>query len=203
MIFKGFKFGMLLQLAIGPICIFIFQAASSSGFLLAETGVLGGALIDALYILASIIGIGTIIEKNSQVKNGLKLFGAIVLILFGLSNILNIVGINFLPGLRFLSNQSTSSMFTRTLLLTLSNPLTIVFWAGAFSSKIAEENFHRNDLFLFGSGAVLATFFFLSFVSLAGSITKTFLPSFIIEILNGVVGIVLIYFGIKTAYKKV
>ena len=203
MVYKGFRFGMLLQFAIGPICIFIFQAASSSGFLIAETGVLGVALIDALYILASIIGVGALIEKNATVKVGLKYFGAAVLILFGLSNILNIMGITFLPSLHLQSIQNSTSMFVHTAILTLSSPLTIVFWAGAFSSKIAEEDFRRNDLFLFGLGAVLATLFFLSLISLVGSFTKTFLPSNIIEILNGVVGIVLIYFGIKTCYKKV
>jgi len=202
MIYKGFKFGMLLQFAIGPLCIFIFQVATSRGFLIAETGVLGVAFVDALYILASIIGVGAIIEKNAAVKVGLKYFGAVVLILFGLSNILNIVGINFLPGLHLQSIENTSSIFTQAALLTLSSPLTIVFWAGAFSSKIAEENFTRIDLYLFGFGAVFATLFFLSLVSLMGSITKTFLPTLIIEILNGVVGVLLVYFGIKTAIKK-
>lgn len=202
MVYKGFRFGMLLQLAIGPVCIFIFQAASSSGFLIAETGVFGVALIDALYILASIIGVGGLIEKNAGVKVGLKVFGAIILILFGLSNILNVMGISFLPNLHLLSIQNTSSMFVYTAVLTLSNPLTIVFWAGAFSSKIAEEDFSRRDLFLFGFGAVLATLFFLSIVSLVGNFTNTFLPSNVIEILNVVVGVMLIYFGIKTCFKK-
>ncbi|NMC12132.1 MAG: LysE family transporter [Chloroflexi bacterium] len=202
MIFKGFQFGMLLQFAIGPVCIFIFQAASSRGFLITESGVFGVALIDALYILASIIGIGGLIEKNDTVKIGLKVFGAFVLILFGLSNILNIIGINFLPSLHLQSVHNTTGMFSRAALLTLSNPLTIVFWAGAFSSKIAQESYRQKDLFLFGFGAVMATLFFLSLVSFAGSITKIFLPLQFIEFLNGVVGIALIYFGIRTATKK-
>ena len=29
---KGFKFGMILQIAIGPICLFVFQTACKSGF---------------------------------------------------------------------------------------------------------------------------------------------------------------------------
>ncbi len=65
MIFKGFKFGMLLQLAIGPVCIFIFQMASSKGFYTAETGVLGATLIDGLFIFAATIGISSIIERQN------------------------------------------------------------------------------------------------------------------------------------------
>lgn len=202
MIYKGFKFGMLLQFAIGPVCIFIFQTASSSGLLIAEAGVLGVGFIDTLYILASIIGIGGLIEKNAAVKTGLKYFGAIVLLLFGLSNILNIIDVNFLPGLHLQSSHNTAGIFGQAALLTLSNPVTIVFWAGAFSSRIAEENFRRKDLFLFGFGAVMATLFFLSLICLTGNFTKTFLPLYIIEILNGAVGVVLIYFGIRTISKN-
>lgn len=35
MFLKGFKFGMLLQLAIGPICLFIFQTSITKGFFVA------------------------------------------------------------------------------------------------------------------------------------------------------------------------
>ncbi|WP_321063601.1 hypothetical protein [Terrisporobacter sp.] len=35
-IFRGFKFGMILQIAIGPICIFIFQTACKYGFFMGE-----------------------------------------------------------------------------------------------------------------------------------------------------------------------
>lgn len=32
MIIKGFRFGMILQFAIGPMCIFIFQTGIAHGF---------------------------------------------------------------------------------------------------------------------------------------------------------------------------
>lgn len=72
---KGFKFGMLLQIAIGPVCIFIFQTACKYGFFMGERGVLAVALIDALYIFAAIWGVGSLIEKNEKAKNYLKFFG--------------------------------------------------------------------------------------------------------------------------------
>lgn len=40
MIFNGFKFGLLLQIAIGPVCLLIFQLAAMNGFFVAMTGVL-------------------------------------------------------------------------------------------------------------------------------------------------------------------
>ena len=47
-IFRGFKFGMILQIAIGPICIFIFQTACKYGFFMGEMGVLDAVLVDII-----------------------------------------------------------------------------------------------------------------------------------------------------------
>lgn len=69
MIIKGFKFGMLLQIAVGPICLFVFQTAAAHGFTSAMSGVIGVTLIDALYILAAICGLGTLIEHYKNFKN--------------------------------------------------------------------------------------------------------------------------------------
>ena len=51
MILKGLRFGMILQLAIGPMCIFIFQTSIAHGFFAGEMGVLGTAIVDSLEII--------------------------------------------------------------------------------------------------------------------------------------------------------
>ncbi len=52
MLFKGFQLGMLLQIAMGPVCLFIFQTASASGFAAAEAG----AAVLVLFGLNLVIG---------------------------------------------------------------------------------------------------------------------------------------------------
>ncbi|MBU5226809.1 LysE family translocator [Clostridium senegalense] len=202
MFFKGLKFGMLLQLAIGPVCIFILQMASLKGFYIAETGVLGVTIVDGLYIFAAILGIASIIEKR-KVKVGLKIFGAIILIIFGLSTVLGQFDINFIPSLSLQGAGNSNSVFLKSIILTASNPLTIVFWAGVFSTKIIEENMKRKDIYIFGIGALMATLSFLTLVAVVGTFTKVFLPAYVIQILNIIVGVLLIYFGVKMALKKV
>lgn len=203
MILKGFRFGMLLQIAVGPICLFIFQTATSSGFFTAETGVLGVTIIDGVYILAAIFGIGTILNKYKKAKKIIKYFGAAVLVIFGASTIVGTFGISLIPSLNFLSKQSVEGVFLKTLVLTLSNPLTILFWAGVFSTKISEENMKKRDMYCFGLGAVLSTLFFLTIISISGSFINKFLEQAVLNTLNALVGLILIAFGIKTAVKKV
>lgn len=201
MIFKGFKFGMLLQFAVGPVCIFIFQISALNGFSYAEKAILGVTLIDGLFILLATIGIASIIERKN-IKLALKLFGFVVLIIFGLSTILGQFGINFIPSLNLKNAYSANDEFYRAAIITLSNPLTILFWAGVFSSRIADENLKRKDMFLFGFGSLLSTIFFLNVVAFIGSFSTQFLTLSYIKALNIIVGLLLIYFGLKMLIKR-
>lgn len=202
MIARGFRFGMLLQIAIGPVCLLILQTAISSGFVAAESGVLAVVLVDALFIFAAIWGIGAFFTRFPQTKVLLKIFGGLVLILFGAANVLGVFGLSLIPGLNLSAHTLSRDFFTTMLVLTLSNPLTILFWAGVFSTKLAEENFQRGQVYAFGGGAVLSTAFFLSLVSFIGSLMNARVPAIFIQALNFAVGLVLIGFGLRTMLKK-
>jgi threonine/homoserine/homoserine lactone efflux protein len=202
MLFKGFKFGMLLQLAIGPVCIFIFQMASLKGFYIAETGVLGVALMDGFFIIVAILGIASMIDKKN-IRVFFKIFGATILFVFGFSTILSQFDISFLPSLNMQNISNSNNVFIRAVILTTSNPLTIIFWSGVFSSKVAEENMKRKDVYLFGFGALTSTIFFLTLIAAIGSFAKVFLPTNVIQVLNIIVGLLLIYFSIRMIFKKV
>ncbi len=202
MIIKGFKFGMLLQIAVGPICLFVFQTAIAHGFSSAMLSVIGVTLIDTLFILVAIWGLGTLLERNKNFKKTIQIFGAIVLIGFGISTIAGAFGISIIPSMDFLSMQNFDSTFFKALLLTLSNPLTVLFWAGVFSTKIVEEEMNTPDMYLFGLGAIISTILFLSLISTIGHFANEFLPSTLLIIFNVLIGLILIAFGIRTALKK-
>jgi threonine/homoserine/homoserine lactone efflux protein len=202
MILKGFRFGMLLQLAIGPVCIFIFQLASTKSFSEAAAGVLGVVMIDGLFIMAAILGMASLIEKKN-IKTVFRFVGAAILFLFGISTILGQFGIVLIPSLSASGVSSANSAFVNTIILTASNPLTIIFWAGVFSAKIAEENMKKSEMYSFGTGALLSTLFFLTLVAAAGALVKNFLSEDIIMMLNIFVGLLLIFFSIRMAVKRV
>ncbi|HEY5575674.1 MAG TPA: LysE family transporter [Clostridiaceae bacterium] len=202
MILKGFRFGMLLQLAIGPVCIFIFQLASTKGFPEAAAGVMGVVLIDGVFIIAAILGIATLIEKRNT-KTALRFIGAAILFLFGISTIFGQFGIVLIPSLSIRGASSANSAFVNTTIITASNPLTIIFWAGVFSAKIAEENMKKSEMYSFGAGALLSTLFFLTLLGAVGAVVKNFLSQDIIIVLNLFVGFLLIFFSIRMAIKRV
>lgn len=202
MLLKGFRLGMLLQIAVGPVCLFIFQTAAVSGFFAAESGVAAVVLIDALYIFAALLGVGALIERRPGLKTALKYAGAAVLILFGINLVVDTFWMGFLPVLNLSETAGAGNAFFRSALITLSSPLTILFWAGVFSQRAAEQTSDRRGMALYGLGAVLSTLAFLTAVAALGGLTRTFFSDTIILIMNLIVGLVLIGFGIRTAIKK-
>lgn len=204
MIFKGFKFGILLQIAVGPVSIFVFNMANRNGFLQAEMSAFAVTVVDALYIILAILGISSLMEKD-KVKSIFKLFGAFILIAFGINIILGVFGINIFQSVNFIKNTANDGLnnaFVLGFIITASNPLTIIFWAGVFATKIAEENMLRRDLTFFGIGAVASTLMSQTIFAALGSFTKKFMPNEIVSVLNVFVGILLLYFAIKLLRKN-
>lgn len=201
MIFKRFRLGMMLQLAIGPVCVFIFKVGGNEGLITAELAVLGVALIDALYIILAISGIASFVDKE-RVKHVFKLFGAIIVATFGLQIILGTFGWEVISNVNLFDGIKPENSFLEGLVLTASNPLTVLFWVGVFSTKIAEEKLTRKDVCFFGLGSVLATIFFLTVIAITGSISRHFLPVEIIATLNFIVGLALVYFAFRMFIKK-
>lgn len=195
MLFEGYKFGLMLQLAVGPICLLVFNLSSNYGLILGLVSVLGVTIVDSFFILFAIRGSEKLI-KNVKVKTILKYAGALILILFGISFIYDSLWTNTVTSITITEFQ-TPKVFIESIIITASNPMTIIFWASAFSSKVAGGKFTKKDVYLFGMGSVMSTVTFLTVVALIGTITKTFLTSWLIILLNIAVGIVLIGFGIK------
>ncbi|PKM95879.1 MAG: lysine transporter LysE [Firmicutes bacterium HGW-Firmicutes-1] len=201
MIFKGLKFGMLLQIAIGPISIYVFNISSNHGFIQGEIAATAVTLADSLFILLALLGLTTFLE-HQKVKKYVTLFGAIVIAIFGINIILEVFGHGLLPNIQLFHIQSNNNVFLYAFFLTCANPLTILFWAGVFSSKLSKENYNKKDMYLFGIGSATSTLIALTSVSIIGTITKSFLSENIVGILNGIVGVVLVIYAIKMIFIK-
>ena len=197
--FSGLKFGLLLQIAVGPMCLMVFNTAKNVGFLIALSLVLAIALVDAFYITLAGLGVSKLLEKE-KIKKIFKIIGSLVLILFGINIILNVFGINIIPGLNL--KPTSTNIFIQGLVLTLSNPITIVFWGSVLTTKIIEDKLKKKELIIFSIGLVSSTLSFLTLVAILGTMLSNFIPDNISSILNVIVGILIIFFGIKMLVKK-
>ena len=196
---EGIKFGMVLQLAIGPMCLLVFNTSRNVGFVKGLIMVFVIASVDLFYITLSCVGVSKLLEK-SKFKVLFKVISSVILMLFGFSIILGSFGINVLPILSI--NPSSKNIFLQGLVLALSNPITIIYWGSILTNKLLEDNFKKRELIVFCIGLVSSTLIFLSFISFVGSVIGNFIPLFVANILNVIVGIVIIYFGVNYLIKN-
>jgi threonine/homoserine/homoserine lactone efflux protein len=201
-IINGFYFGMIIQLAVGPVCLYIFQSGNQRGFEYAELVVLAVALIDALYIILAILGL-SIILQGQKTKLFLKFFGAFIVLIFGVNIITSeLLTMRIIPAINVFENSMLDNPFYNGLIITASNPLTILFWSGVFSSKVSNDQFSKKNTVYFSIGCIFATLLFLTFIAYLSSLMKSFLPLTIIKYLNITVGLILICFAGTMIIKK-
>ncbi|MDR2522871.1 MAG: LysE family translocator [Synergistaceae bacterium] len=193
---EGLRFGLLLQFAVGPICLMVFSTAGNSGLLAGSLAALAVTLVDAGYIFLAAAG-ASVFLRNSRVKKIVRFAGAGVLILFGLDAAAGTLEVSILPKLTLFRDSGTENSFLKAALMTASNPLTVVFWGGVFSARAA--SMERGRLWLFGAGCAAATLLFLNTAAVGGSLANSFLPAEVMKFLNLAVGVAIIFFAVKMA----
>ncbi len=196
---NGLKFGMILQLAIGPLCIMVFNIANNTGFSQAFSLVIAVTLIDALYILLACLGINKLIN-NDLFKKFSSLIGGLVLLFFGISIILSSFKTSIIPELNL--KYTCLGTFIQGLILTLSNPITIIFWGGILTAEIIKKNLQKKELFVFSLGLISSTILFLTMIALLGTVLSEFITPKMSQILNIITGAIILYFGLNMLFRK-
>jgi threonine/homoserine/homoserine lactone efflux protein len=193
-IFKhGLATGLLLQLAIGPVFFYIMnltlQRSIADGFIAVVTV----TVVDYLYITLSVAGIGKLLEKNCA-KTIFGCISSIVLMVFG-AMIIRGIAANGQSSIKPVESVSLLSSFFSVFFLTITNPITIVFFASIFTAKAVEHSYTKRDLYIFGGSVGSATFIFLGFSVIIFSLIKQHVSPTLVQVLNLFVGIVLVGYG--------
>ncbi len=187
--------GLLLQLAIGPVFFFIIHLTLQRTILYGFIAVGAVTIVDYFYITLAILGVGTLLKKK-KIKRTFWIVSSLVLIIFWIYIIINMIG------WRFWSNEivtsSLFSSFTSVFLLTLSSPMTIVFFTSLFATKAIEYGYKKKELFVFGFSTGLATLLFMWTAVIFFSLIKNAVPILLIQILNWIVGcLLMLYWWIR------
>jgi threonine/homoserine/homoserine lactone efflux protein len=190
---QGLGFGMVLQISVGPVCIAVLHKGLTLGFRHAFSMVWGVVLVDAVYIALSLVGVTAILQVGPA-RKAIGLAGALLLVYFGLRYLRAPAPVIRLEG----QPESLAKSFVHGVGLTLTNPLTILFWAGVLGVMMsAQMQGESEEVAYFALGCVAATLLFLTVVALAGHSLERLLSERISLWLNRVVGVFLIGFALK------
>lgn len=100
------------------------------------------------------------------------------------------------------TNNIRESFFS-AFILTISSPLTILFWTSIFTAKTVEYSMNKKELSIFGLASGLATFLFLGSIVILLSFMRTMIPIELIQILNILVGLLLVSYGVMRSVKTI
>jgi len=193
---EGLAFGLILQISVGPVCIAVLHKGLTQGFRHAFVMAWGVALVDAFYIVLSVVGITALLQIDA-VRNIVGVAGALLLIYFGIRYLLAPAETERLER----SDESLLKSFTFGAGLTLTNPLTILFWAGVLGAMMSTHTFSQEGgVIYFAVGCITATLLFLTAVALAGHFLERILTERLALWLNRIVGLFLIGFAVKLAF---
>jgi len=201
-ILNGFLTGLILQIAIGPVFFFILNLSLQRTILDGLFAVIAVTLVDYIFITFAVLGVGKLLEKP-RIKLTLGMVSSLVLILFGIIMIVSISPSSQINSPKNLIESNYISSFISAFLLTISSPLTIVFWTSLFAAKAIENGYAQKQLIFFGIAAGLATLVFLGSAVTLLSIMRTSIPITLLSLLNIAVGSLLIIYGMIRLYKIV
>jgi len=197
---NGLLTGLFLQLAIGPVFFFIVNLVLQRTIFDGFVAVFAVTIVDYLYIILAIIGVGNLLEKK-KFKRIFGIVSSVVLIVFGLIIINGIIS-NGLNSNIEISSTSLVSSFLSVFFITISSPMTIVFFTGIFTAKAVEYNYTKKELYIFGLSVGSATFIFMSMSVLVFFFLSGVIPILIIKVLNLFVGLVLIGYGTIRVFRN-
>jgi L-lysine exporter family protein LysE/ArgO len=194
-IFLSYVFlGLSLAAPIGPINAAQLDKGIKNGFFHAWLVGLGAMTADAIYMAAVYLGVVHFLEIPFM-KAFLWCFGFFILIYTGVETLLGAGKV--ISSVRS-KNDSKLKSFMSGFLMSLSNPLTILFWLGIYGSILAKTaaEYDNTHVFLY-SGAIFTGLLLwdITMAAVASSFRR-FLTGKILALISILSGISLIGFGI-------
>lgn len=205
MLLQKILLGITLAAPIGPVSIEMIKRGLDKGFLGAFVVRLGGALGNTLCLIAAYFGASLLMTSNA--KMGLcSIAGALVLFYLGIKALLDKRAHQYQVNVQSTTNQKNklSNGLLTGFVLSIANPIGIVFWLTIFAapSELPEET--TVWLGLLQNFAVIAGVLIWGGI-LSGflEVGKRFVSPKWIKSITKIAGIMLIYFGLKYAYRGI
>lgn len=203
--FEGIVLGLLVAVSLGPAFFAILQTGINKGFRYGVFMSVGVVISDIVLVAISYI-IGASIFDNPQNKVYVGLIGGIILIIFG--------SVSWAKKPEILRRRKyslqnkieapgVSGFIVRGFFLNIVNPFLFFFWFGAlgFVGKNAEQGEILQATIIFFSGTFITVFLTDVLKSFVGGKIKGYLRPRREILINKIVGIALLTFGIVLIFR--
>jgi L-lysine exporter family protein LysE/ArgO len=194
--------GLSLAAPIGPVNAAQLDKGIRQGFWPSWLIGLGAMAADAVFMLLIYFGSAHILG-SPFIKTFLWLFGSFILLYSGIESLNNTS--NILSRSSRSNEESAIKSFTSGFFMTLSNPLSILFWLGIYGSILAKtaETYGAWDLLIYSSGIFIGLMLWDITMATVASLSSKLLSNDILMWISRIAGISLIGFGLYFGYQAV
>lgn len=193
--------GLTLAAPIGPVNSARLDKGIKNGFWHAWIVGTGSMIADAIFMLMIYLGLVNFLDIP-VIQIFLWLFGAFVLIYSGVECIIKANNINlaFSRG-----KESMFKCFFTGFLMSISSPLSILFWLGIYGSILAKtaSNYGRTDLLIYSSMIFVGLAIWDIFVAAITTGFRRFLNYGCLRAISILSGISLLGFGLYFGYQGI
>jgi L-lysine exporter family protein LysE/ArgO len=187
--------GVSLAAPIGPVNAAQLNKGLRLGFGHAWIFGLGALIADICYMLLVYMGMIHFIEQPFM-KAFLWLFGFFVLTYTGMESLLKTTKTSFVDGER--GKSTLLGSFNSGFLLSISNPLTILFWLGIYGSVLAKaaSSFTSLQLGIYSLAIICGILLWDVFMATVSSVARNILNTKFLLIISLISSLSMIGFGI-------
>ena len=194
-LFNGALFGLLLSILIGPVFFTLIQTSIENGFKKALLVAVGISLSDMAYILLAYLGLSRLI-RDAGVSDYIGYGGGVVLIGFGVFNLLKRPVLSN-PKRPVGEQKGFYRYIFRGLIINGMSPFVLVFWLGAMSLATVEYAYSGYEVLLFFSMTIVVVFSTDCLKAYTATKLRSLITLRLLRIINSIVGIALILFGLR------
>ncbi len=199
---KGLLVGIIVSAPMGPIGVLCVQKTVNKGRAIGFLSGLGAATADTVYAVLAAFGVTFITNFLSKNQELFQVVGIMVLIFLGFRMIFN----NPVKQYRYhrTSSKKMSALrdYVSVFFLTISNPLTIIFFGAAFTmlGLLTQIEGQRNNLLLVAGIFAGASLWWFALTYIVNIFRKKFRLRNIF-ILNRASGIIIVFLSILAVVK--
>lgn len=186
--------GLSLAAPIGPINAAQIDRGIRNGFMNSWLIGVGAVVADGVYMLVVYIGVVQFLE-TAFMQTFLWFFGCFVLMYTGIETFMNAGKIN-LEHSR--GKEPLIKSFFSGFLMSISNPLTILFWLGIYGSVLAKTaaTYNTGQVVLYSSAIFIGLLIWDIAMASVSSSSRKFLTPQLLVVISCLSGLSLIGFGI-------
>lgn len=200
-LFSYIVLGLTLAAPIGPVNSARLDKGIKNGFWHAWIVGAGSMIADAIFMLLVYVGMVQFLDVPA-VQVFLWLFGGFVLIYSGIESMVSIKSFS-VESVR--KRDSLAKCFLTGFVMSISSPLSILFWLGIYGSvlaKTASEN-GTGDLLIYSSMIFIGLTLWDVFVASLTTTFRRYFHSNILVIISTLSGFSLIGFGVYFGYQGI